>query len=93
MTHTNHRQGSRQSVHDDYVVLVMPAKGHNDIPQAPDKLKKVFDILISFQPVNAGGINAGNLFLDSPEQIRVRIGSDTVAMSTIAAPEERREVL
>ena len=77
MTHTNHRMGSRNSFQDDYIVLVMPAKGYNDGPGAPEKLKTVFDILMQYQPVNAGGINAGNLIINSPAQIRATIGPNT----------------
>ncbi len=77
MTHTNHRTGPASSFQDDYVVLVMPAKGHNDTTKAPEKLKRTFDILMLYEPVNAGGINAGNLISNTPAQIRATIGPNT----------------
>lgn len=53
MTHTNHRQGSIESLRGDWVVLMMTARGINDQDASP-KFKEFLRISLQYDPVNAG---------------------------------------
>ncbi|HHY35046.1 MAG TPA: hypothetical protein GX510_05365 [Firmicutes bacterium] len=77
MTHTNHREGSLESLRHDFVVMVMPAKGYNNDEEAPLKLKKALRIFLRHNAVNAGAIKAGYLVKNSPEEMEKIIGQDT----------------
>ena len=76
MTHTNHRYGTTDDLSNDYVVLIMPAKGINNQDAAP-KLSDLFDVLMSHNPVNAGGIDIGTIITQTPEEIKARISDNT----------------
>ena len=53
MTHSLHRQGSIQTLKDDYVVLARAARGINYEGDEP-KLRRIAEIVFEEGPVNAG---------------------------------------
>ena len=72
MTHTLHRQGTAESLRDDYVVLAMSAKGINESGSA-DKLREVLRLALRHEPVNAGDMKTGNILENTPEEIIERV--------------------
>lgn len=58
MTHSLHRRGSSESLKNDYVLLVTPAVGVNDINSAP-KLCAILDIIAEIPPDNIGSYETG----------------------------------
>ena len=73
MTHTQHRRGGEESLKEDYVILTMVAKGHND-KVASEKLKKILDIFYEHDPVNLGDCRTGSLCQKMVfEEIRSRV--------------------
>jgi len=61
MTHTLHREGDRENLRDDYVVFTMSAKTVNAKGSAA-KMKRFFEILEKYHPVNYGDMKTGNTF-------------------------------
>ena len=61
MTHTLHRRGDEKSLSEDYVMLIMPAKGINE-DGAQEKLHQIWELLESHEPhlVNFGNAITGN---------------------------------
>jgi len=51
MTHTLHREGSIESLKNDYSLLITPYKGCNDIG-AEERIKKLVDIIFNIGPIN-----------------------------------------
>ena len=72
MTHTNHRQGTRESLSRDYVVFMYAAKGIND-KDAGQKLREFLRMGYQYGPVNAGPARTGDVFLSSPEKVLERV--------------------
>ena len=62
MSHTNHRRGTRENLADDFVVLAMASRGINDEGVA-EKLKQVLTMAARHNPVNAGNITMGNMYV------------------------------
>lgn len=77
MTHTNFREGTLETFKQDYVVLVMPAKGINNREDIVDKMRDIWGIMRSYNPVNGGGINTGMLIATSAENITANINRET----------------
>lgn len=61
MTHTNHRQGTAESLRDCFVVLAMAARGIND-GDAQGALQRFLQLARRHGPVNAGNMLAGNVY-------------------------------
>ena len=61
MTHTLHRRGDEKGLSEDYVMLIMPAKGINE-DDAQEKLHRIWELLASHKPhlVNFGNATTGN---------------------------------
>ena len=72
MTHTLHRVKSENGRTNDYVVLIMPARGVNN-QDSVEMFKKYIDLLAPFKPVNMGGIGIGNHALNTIEELRENI--------------------
>lgn len=58
MTHTLHRDGDAASFGDDYILLAIPAKGHND-EGAVEKLRTFLRICAAHKPANMGNGDLG----------------------------------
>jgi len=61
MTHSLHRKGSRDSLQNDYVVLITPAVNINH-KDSKNKLMEILDIIKEIGPVNIGSYDCGNIF-------------------------------
>ena len=71
MTHTLHRRGDQKSLCEDYVMLVLPAKGVNE-EGAQQKLEQIWDLLSKYESdlVNFGNITKGNSHVASIGSLR-----------------------
>jgi len=78
MTHTNHRQGTRESLRKDYVVLMMHARGINDKDTGP-KVQEFLRMGYKYGPVNAGPARVGDVFMSSPEKLVERLARASIA--------------
>jgi len=81
MTHTLHRLGNPNNLHDDYVVLAIPAKGIND-DGAHKGLRRFMELAFELEPVNAGDVKTGNIFTHSREEILAGI-QDVTAVHAV----------
>ena len=59
MTHTLYREGTRENLSDDYVVLAMSAKGVNEKGSA-EQMRKFVEMGLLHHPVNYGDMRSGN---------------------------------
>lgn len=69
MTHTLHRRGDLDSLHEDFVVLIMPAQGIN-VESSAEKLKKLWEIFSRYEVVNWGNGTNGNKYNFSLEELK-----------------------
>ena len=88
MTHTNHRQGTRESLSKDYVVFMYPARGIND-KDAGLKLQEFLRMGYKHGPLNAGPARVGDMFMSSPEKVIERV---VRATSTYIVFDDRSKV-
>jgi len=72
MTHTNHRQGTRESLSRDYVALMMQARDINDKDAGP-RIQEFMRMGYKYNPVNAGPARLGDMFMSSPEELVDRL--------------------
>lgn len=72
MTHTNHRQGTLESLSKDYVVFMYAAVGINRKDAGP-KLQEFLRIGHKYHPLNVGSAKAGNMFTTSLDEIMERV--------------------
>jgi hypothetical protein len=68
MTHTNHRQGTTESLSKDFVVFVYAARGINNKDAGP-KCREFLRLAFKHSPVNAGTPQVGNLFTVSQDTL------------------------
>lgn len=68
MTHTNHRQGTLESLSKDYVVFMYTAVGINREGAGP-KLQEFLRMSYKYDPLNAGSAKTGNMFTASRDEI------------------------
>jgi hypothetical protein len=63
MTHTLHRSGDLENLREDYVMLIMPARGINE-DGAQEKMQQIWDILGEYEEdlVNFGNVTTGNRY-------------------------------
>ncbi len=62
MSHTNHRQGTRENLSNCYATIAMASQGINT-EGASQKLQEFLQIASQHNPVNAGNMKVGNLFM------------------------------
>jgi hypothetical protein len=79
MTHTLHRQGTAESLSDDYVILMLRAIGLNDTDYVP-KLQEFLRICLRHNPVNIGCETKGSMYEYTPEEIIADVHGDTHAV-------------
>jgi hypothetical protein len=75
MTHTLHRVKGENGKTNDYVVLVMAARGINN-QNSVEVFRKYIDLFSRFNPVNMGGIGCGNLALNTVEELRENLTAE-----------------
>jgi len=77
MTHTNHREGSMESLSKDYVVFIFGARGINN-KDIKAKLETFLRLAFKCGAVNAGtgpGANSGNMFTSTPDELIKRLST------------------
>lgn len=75
MTHTLHRQGD--SLKEDYVVLIMSAKGINEAGSSK-KLARALKILQEMDAVNLGDMKTGNSYCINPQEIIQKVSDQSI---------------
>lgn len=75
MSHTLHRVKTEKGKTNDYVVLIMPARGINN-QNSVEVFGKYLDLLASFHPVNMGGIGCGNMILNTLPEMKANLKPD-----------------
>jgi len=75
MSHTLHRVKTENGKTNDYVVLIMPARGINN-QNCVEVFCKYLDLLANFHPVNMGGIGCGNMVLNTLEEMKANLKPD-----------------
>ena len=60
MTHTLYREGTVESLKNDFVLVITGAKGFNKKGCAP-RLREMLRVISSFNPINMGSMEVGNL--------------------------------
>lgn len=91
MTHTNFREGTLETYKQDYVVLVMPAKGFNNREDVGDKLRDIWKIMYSHKPLNGGGVTTGMLLTTPAETILQKIDNKTPMLLGVYTSKETIE--
>lgn len=82
MSHTLHRIKTEGNKYNDYVVLIMPARGINN--QNPvETYAKYMDILYKFNPVNMGGMKIGTLASSSFEELKANISAEAPMLHAV----------
>ena len=61
MTHTLNRQGCSDELKEDFVIFSMACQSVNAKGSIP-KIKRVFEIIQKYEPVNFGDVKTGNIF-------------------------------
>lgn len=71
MTHTLHRKGDMESLHEDYVLLVMPAKAVN-FAGSEEKMKQIWEVISHYKGglTNFGNLKDGNSHRTSIEALK-----------------------
>ena len=82
MSHTLHRIKSETGKYDDYVILIMPARGINN-QNSVEVFRKYLDLLYPFHPVNMGGMKMGTLVTNTFEEIKANISPDAPMMHAV----------
>ncbi len=92
MTHTLHRRGDRDSLHCDYIVFTMSAKGFNE-EGSGEKMRRFLEILLKYNPVNYGDMVTGNSYVKSKAEILGNIQSTSIIHGVFTDPQIVAEVL
>ena len=67
MTHTLHRRGTRESLSEDYTIMMLQSVGINDEGHIP-KIQEFLRIALRHNPKNIGSVTMGGM-LDRPEEV------------------------
>jgi hypothetical protein len=83
MTHSNHRQGTVDSLNKDYVVFMYAASGINDQDAGPC-LQEFLRLALEHEPVNIGSPRVGNIYTASPQEMIERLADKKKIYVTFA---------
>ncbi|BCV25259.1 hypothetical protein [Gelria sp. Kuro-4] len=73
MTHSLHRLGSPESLKNDFVLLVTPAVGINNVG-SQEKLREILDYIFELGPTNIGSYETGTIFSGATlEEIKAKL--------------------
>jgi len=92
MTHTLHRQGSKDSLDKDFIFLCMAAKGFNE-DGADEKMREFLRIMIRHNPVNAGDMQSGNMFNSNMDDILSKVTSTSIVHGVFIDSDTATKVL
>jgi hypothetical protein len=89
MTHTLHRRGTRESLSEDYVVLMIQAVGHNEEGHR-QKAQEFLRIALRHNAVNIGSVSMGGM-IDKAEEVIANV--DKIGHAVFYNPEDVTAVL
>lgn len=92
MTHTLHRQGSKESLDKDFIFLCMAAKGFNE-DGADEKMREFLRIMMRHNPVNAGDMRSGNMFNSNMDDILSEVSNTSIVHGVFADSDTATKVL
>ena len=92
MTHTLHRQGTKESLDKDYIFLCMAAKGYNE-DGADEKMREFLRIRMRHNPVNAGDMRSGNMFNSKMDDILSKVSSTSIVHGVFTDSDTATKVL
>jgi len=93
VTHTLYREGTVESLKNDFVFVITGAKGYNKRGCAP-RLREMLRIISSFRPVNMGSMEVGNLGRGMPaKEIINNVSDAAIAQAVFDDKETAIEVL
>jgi hypothetical protein len=92
MTHTLHRQGSKESLDKDFIFLCMAAKGFNE-DGADEKMREFLRIMMRHNPVNAGDMQSGNIFNSNMDDILAKVSSTSIVHGVFTDSDTATKVL
>jgi hypothetical protein len=92
MTHTLHRQGSKESLDKDYIFLCMAAKGFNE-DGADEKMREFLRIMMRHNPVNAGDMRSGNMINSNMDDILSNVSSTSIVHGVFTDSDTATKVL
>ncbi len=94
MTHSLHREGTRDSLERDYVLYIYPAKGFNDVGSAP-KVRRLLALLYLSGPANLSiSTLRRNLYSGvTPNEVLNNLKDGTPVLSVFNSLEKVKEFL
>lgn len=92
MTHTLHRQGTKESLDKDFIFLCMAAKGINE-DGADEKMREFLRIMMRHNPVNAGDMRSGNIFNSNMDDILSKVSSTSIVHGVFTDSDTATKVL
>jgi hypothetical protein len=92
MTHTLHRQGTKESLDKDFIFLCMAAKGFNE-DGADEKMREFLRIMMRHNPVNAGDMQSGNIFNSNMDDILSKVSSTSIVHGVFTDSDTATKVL
>jgi len=92
MTHTLHRQGTKESLDKDFIFLCMAAKGINE-DGADEKMREFLRIMMRHNPVNAGDMRSGNMFNSNMDDILSKVSSTSIVHGVFTDSDTATKVL
>lgn len=92
MTHTLHRRGTAEELHQDYVLLSMSAKTVN-VEGSGEKMQKLFEVLQDIPSVNFGDCKTGSSFQTDWDTIRDNFQDTSVLSYCYDNPGSVRQAL
>jgi hypothetical protein len=92
MTHTLHRQGTKESLDRDFVFLCMAAKGFNE-DGSDEKMREFLRIMMRNNPVNAGDMRKGNMFNSNMDDVLSNVDSTSIVHGVFTDSDTATKVL
>lgn len=92
MTHTLHRRGTSEEQKHDYIVFAMAAQGINSSGAVP-KLRRIFEIVSKYEPINFGDVKTGNKFQVTEEEIKANLKENSYIHFVFSDIEKVKSVL
>lgn len=92
MTHTLHRQGSLEDLRKDFVVFSMASQSVNAKGSVP-KIRRIFEIIEKYKPVNFGDVKSGNAFKVSSETMKENLKENSYIHFVFTDRETVKQVL
>ena len=71
MTHTLHRRGSAEDLHEDFVMLIMPARGFN-LEGSEEKMRQIWGVISHYEDklTNFGNAGVGNKYRATMDDLK-----------------------